>query len=57
MITALCGWPVGLIYTDRILDWESGINGSMDKWIFSELVIFARGSEFHRIPLVFVLKD
>ena len=50
-------WLVGLAYADRILDWESGINGSIDKWTFSELVIFARGSEFHRIPLIFVLKD
>lgn len=35
-----------LTYTDRILDWESGVNGGMDKWIFSELVVLARASEY-----------
>jgi len=51
----LCGYRVddnrfvqlvGLTYADRILDWERGANGGMDKWKFSELVIFARGSEY-----------
>jgi len=31
---------------DRILDWERGANGAVDSWIFSERIVFARGSEY-----------
>lgn len=36
----------GCAIASESLDWERGINGGVDAWIFAELVVFARRSEY-----------
>lgn len=33
-------------YNDLVVDWEIGASGGMDTWIFAELVVIARASEY-----------
>ena len=47
-------------YVDVIFDWDKGANGGVDRWMFSELVVLARDSEYpgcFLIHLVLVLKE